>query len=191
MNLRVARPDGAFPKEMLLTDISGEHFLQVRDSTEEARRLRAAGRSSVFVLFLDAGRLGDLVQRHAAAADSRQILHSFVDAGVIGPANAVDFVISRADLVDKPHDSAEWRFIYSVVEDLRERFGGKVGDTRVWRVAARPSAGYDAAEGIDELFSAWCGEEHSARYALPLLYSESSDADFESRIPWPRLEQSK
>jgi hypothetical protein len=177
VHLSLSRQADRLRRELLLTDISGERFRQVRDSTEEAHRLQFAANASRVALFLDAGRLGSKPERQPAARDSRQILQSFIEAGVLTAETKLDLVISRADLASGPANGEEWKYIDSVVDDLCARFAPRLGAIAAWKVAARPAAGYDEAFGLVELFGAWVSPDLHRLAPIESLYEEQMARD--------------
>jgi hypothetical protein len=173
---------------LLLTDISGEIFRQVRDSTDEARRLSVASLASRFALLLDAGRLGDHERRHTVLRDNRQILQSFIDSGTLSRTIHVDLLLSKADLLGASQDTDQWQFAKEVVDSIINEFSSRLPNIRAWTTAARPPAGYDEAVGIDELFSAWSKIERTQVRPTEEIYNVTRGADgYGGRLPWPTV----
>lgn len=146
------------PQQLLLSDISGETFRQLRHSEEEVLRHPVLRRADHFVLLLDAARLADPTRRHEVKANGAMLLRSCLDAGVLGRHTYVEIVFSRWDLAEgRLAENATGDFIDGVERALRAQFVGRVGRMTFHRVASRPESGSQLPERyhMNELFHDW------------------------------------
>ena len=159
LHLLVRDPQrSAPPQQLLLSDISGETFRQLRHSEEEVLRHPVLCRADHFVLLLDAERLADPARRHEVKANGAMLLRSCLDAGALGPHTYVEVVFSRWDLAEaRLEENATRNFIDGVERALREQFAARVGRMTFHRVASRPRRDSQLPERyhVDELFRDW------------------------------------
>ena len=142
-------------QDLLFTDLSGEVFRLIRDSTAECQHLGMLKRADHFVLLLDGEKLASSASRHEAHNNGMALLRSCVDAGMVASHSFVDVVFSKYDLMEGAgRDTTS--FLTHIVETTRSRFGGRLGRLRFHKVAARPALGtVEPAFGVNGLLRAW------------------------------------
>lgn len=181
VHLRTTEPERSEFVDLVLTDISGELFQQIRDSTEEAKRLGVVSRFHTFALFLDAALLLDPSSRQATLRDNRQILQSFKSAQVLRTVSHVDLVLSKADLLLDAEEKHQ-QFVEDAIEELMRTIDTDSESIRSWKVAARPPAGYEAGFGVNELFKFWTREDRISVDALSEIYSDQEESELAFRV---------
>jgi hypothetical protein len=157
LHLRVREQNLKEPvQDILFTDLSGEVFKLIRDSTSECQRLGMLKRADHIVLMLDGKKIANSATRHEALNNGMALLRSCVDARMIGPQSFVDVVFSKYDLVKAGADGT-MAFLQFAKERITSRFEGGLGRLRFHNVAARPesASGIDFGFGIADLLSAW------------------------------------
>jgi double-GTPase-like protein len=161
LHLRLAATGGKekIRRDLLLSDISGETFKQIRDSSRAAMDLNALRRADHLCLVVDGAKLADTEQRHAARNDARSILRSILEAKMLSRGCKIEVVFSKWDLVELASDSAQ---IKSYVNETREALShlaaGNGRELQFYEVAARPETKLlPFAHGVPTLLRAWFG----------------------------------
>jgi len=157
---------------ILLSDISGERFHSLRDSTEAVRRMPALRRADYFTVVMDGGKLSDPAQRHLVRNDIRMLVRSVWESGILDAACRIDLVISKWDLVlTSPDAEGVQVAIQETKESLNTILRGSV-PLRVHEVAAYPrSRRLPFAHGLASLFSSWL--ERPPLPMRPVFYPSS------------------
>lgn len=155
---------------LLLSDISGELFRRVRDSSAAAKELSALRRADHLCLVIDGEKISTQEGRQIARNDSRSILRSIIEAGVLSPDCIIDIAFTKWDLVVEVLDSSASKetqeFIKttkSVLKAIAPQY-----ELRFHEVAARPyrNAKVPFAHGLPTLLRSWVGQERSERPAI-------------------------
>ena len=159
LHLRVRAKDlGKPPQDLLFSDLPGETFRLVKDSTEECKSLTLLRRADHFVLLLDANRLVRVEYRAETASDGESLLRSCLDAQMLGRFSLVNILFTKWDLVRaRAEESATEEYIASLKARMKSRFASRVGRLRFFRVAVRPVGGSELpfAYGLSNIFPAW------------------------------------
>lgn len=147
-------------RHVLFTDISGETFRdEVRNSASATQALEVLRRADHFVLLIDAAELANPARRQRAVADSRMVLESCVQEGMIGPRTHVEVAYARWDLVPVTETAEGGRlavFLARVVEPSLSVVEGRVASLTVAPMAARPTSGdLPLGYGVEKLLQAW------------------------------------
>ena len=179
-------------QDLLFTDLSGEVFKLIRDSTAECQQLGMLKRADHFVLLFDGKKLSERSTRHEAQNNGIALLRSCVDAGMVGSRSFVDVVFSKYDLIlAAGHDTIE--FLGTVRETIKGRLGLKLGRLRFHNIAARPESGpTEYAFGIPELLSSWTRESpyYKSDFSVSLpVPAGSSCFEHYLRVRFPKLSE--
>lgn len=146
---------------LLITDISGELFKQIRDSSESARGLMCLKRADHLCLALDGEKLVDAATRQVARNDCRSTLRSIVEAKVLPAACTIDVAITKWDVVVSAMQQDEALNLF--IEETRallSRTAVEQGSVRFFEVAARPtSKALPFAHGVPTLLRAWVRDD--------------------------------
>jgi hypothetical protein len=156
LRLRSPEPKNA-SQDMLLTDVSGEAFRLIRDSTEECRQFVILKRADHFAVAIDGGKLADPRQRQEVLHSALQIVRSCIDAEMLTTRSYINVLFTKYDLL-KPHleEAGVKEFLTHVVDEFRRRFENRVSRLRFFDVAARPSSGaLPKAYGLEALIRCW------------------------------------
>lgn len=157
LHLNVASEDLSTKLNLLFTDISGEAFVAMRDSTEECKKFTLAQRADHFVLFLDSKLLSDLVNRATAKIDGLGILRGLIEAGSIQKGTYIQIIFSRWDLLDERQNNQQHKgFIHSIKEEITSRFGNDF-EIEFFEICSRPKIGSPMpfGYGFDKIFPLW------------------------------------
>jgi len=176
------------PQDLLLTDLSGEAFKLIKDSTDECQKLGMLKRADHFVLLVDGRKLAARGARHEAQNNGMALLRSCVDAGMVGSNSFVDVVFSKYDLL-APVDRDTSEFLKHIVDTIKRRFERRLGRLRFHNVAARPKSGtIEYAFGIPDLLRSWTEDSpyFVSRLSLPVqLPLRASMFDSYLRVRFP------
>ena len=160
------------PIELLFTDLSGERFEMVKNSTEECLKLTILSRADHFVLFIDGALLIDLEQRQRAFMDGRSLLRSGLDANMLGKHTLVEIIFSKWDLIEPENKETEHSaFIIQIEELIKSEFADSFNNLSFFKVAARPNStdGYPFGYNLDKVFPLWVNQTPDRGIQLPSL----------------------
>jgi len=145
---------------LLLTDLSGEEFENVRNYTDACRELTIIARADHFVLLVDGKKLQDIALRQQARDETDTILRRLVETGMLGIRSRVDILFSKWDLIEQdPAGSRAKDFAATVETQLRERFAQYFAKMRFAPITARrPDGLAPPASGVEGLLPSWCRE---------------------------------
>ena len=159
LHLRLARTDGTSVPDLLLSDISGEIFDQVKDSTEDCKALTILLRADHLVLLIDGEKLSNPLTRYSAHTDARSLLRSIIEAKMLSSHCTVDIVFTKWDLIEFGDTSSDSKaYIRQIETQFTSLFRLHGASLRFCPVAARPSSNVlQFAHGIPRLLQAWLG----------------------------------
>lgn len=191
LHLRVRAADCAqTEQDVLFTDLSGEVFKLIRDSTAECQQFGMLKRADHLVLLIDGKKLANMAARHEALTNSISLLRSCVDAGMVGPRSFVDVAFSKYDVLATAGEQTS-EFLRFATETITSRFAAKVGRLRFYNIAARPeSEEIEFGFGIAGLLHSWV--EDSPYVIGPLAFpaelsSNASSFDRYLRVRLPQF----
>lgn len=157
-------------KDILFTDVSGEIYREIRNSTEECKSHNIFLRSDHFVLFLDGEKLCNRLKRDKAVNDAAILLRQCLDSNMLGPTSIVDVLFAKYDILKaegkrNPQTSEMLRRIQ--VDKFENEYGGRLGKISFHRIAARPDitlrSGLKEGHGLSSLFRSWVEEVPASR----------------------------
>lgn len=159
LHLSVAKQGSEETTDLIFTDISGELFNALKDSTQECEKFTLAERADQFVILFDAERLTTYKDRANAKTSGIGIIKSLIQAGTLKPHTRIQVVFSRWDLyLKKGKDENHDEFIELLKSDLREQFG-KSFKIEFYEVSARPKGNHlTFGHGLDKIFPLWVSE---------------------------------
>lgn len=171
LHLRVANARGQsnVPWNLLLSDVSGERFRHLRDSTTAVAQMGALRRADRLVLVIDGAKLVRPELRHSARTDARVLLRALMEANALSSSCRVDCVISKWDVVVSAEDQS---LVMAFVEETKAALLSAVGSALTmafFEVAARPESDQlPFAHGLPTLFRAWL--EGDGSESRPIVY---------------------
>lgn len=136
IHFRVRREDLSEPaRDVLITDISGEEYEDIRHSIDECRDFSLFRRADHIVLLVDGARIADSGQKHAAKVEAEQLLGFLHDAGHFHRSCCVHVLVGKCDLLV---DEAAKRFSGLLKDEILRGFQTKIANLSVGDIAARP-----------------------------------------------------
>jgi hypothetical protein len=150
---------------LLLSDISGELFKRIRDSSDAVNDVAALGRADHVCIVIDGEKLVSGEARQLARNDSRSILRSLIESGRLWRDCVIDLVITKWDVViealkeDGGAGAALRSYIDETARAVREVARGR--EMRIHEIAARPpvNAKVPFAHGLPTLLRSWMDHE--------------------------------
>ncbi len=142
-------------RDVLITDISGEEYEDIRHSMEECRAFPLFRRADHIVILVDGERIADSGQKHAAKVEVEQLMSFLHDAGHFEGRCKVHVLVAKCDLLT---DENAKRFANLLKADIVHRFKNKVANLSVGDVAARPTretAEFRLGHGLSSPFASW------------------------------------
>jgi Double-GTPase 2 len=151
---------------LLLSDVSGELFRRLRDSSEAAKEFSALRRADHLCIVIDGAKISSPEERHVASNDSRSMLRSIIESGNFAPNSVIDIVFTKWDIVVEAMQFSEREvrdFINATKSSLvaiSSRF-----EIRFHEIAARPSlnAKVPFAHGLPTLLRSWMSNARQLR----------------------------
>jgi hypothetical protein len=169
LHLRLVSSSGSLlgPQNLLLSDISGERFRALRDSTDAVKSMPMLRRADDLCIVIDGGKLADASQRHSARTDARMLLRSFIEGGALSANCNIEIVFSKWDLVlAEPAQESLMSFISDTKTALQETLRDVRAPIFV-EIAARPqNVRLPFAFGLPTLLRHWLKEPSVPRVKL-------------------------
>lgn len=141
---------------LLFTDISGEIFKELNNSTIESKNFELAKRADHFALFIDSDQLSDFVKRNVAKTRSIGILSSLIEANMLGVHTFIEVIFSRWDLLNsKTNIETHTKFVNSLKDEIIRKFSSTHCNIAFYNLASRPESMFPFGYGIAEIFCDW------------------------------------
>lgn len=167
-------------ENMLFTDVSGELFRTLRDSTPESKKFQLAMRADHFALFFDTHELSEMNLRYVAKNSGLGILKSLIDAAVLTPKTRIQIIFSKWDLFEKKSDKEiHTVFIQELHNEIQQQYGTAYNIT-FHQIASRPFKSHLLfGHGIGELFDIWISQSQMDFNALKSVQNEEEQDERE------------
>jgi hypothetical protein len=151
------RKKGEPIRDLILCDLSGEDFEQIKNTADVCKRHAVIRRADKFVLLVDGEKLASEDARQQAKSDPLSLLRMCLDCEMLGVTSTIDVLFTKWDVIEGHKDKDEIMTFASHVEDqIKSRFGNRVKEIRVTRVAAHPTpATLPIGHGLTDVFSSW------------------------------------
>jgi hypothetical protein len=169
LHLRLASPSAGLlgPQNLLLSDISGERFRSLRDSSDAVKAMPMLRRADHLSIVIDGEKLTNVGERHGARNDARTLLRSIIESGMLRSDCRIEFVFSKWDHVIS---NTEQEFVATFIGETKkalEEAAKTFGDPQFFEVAARPrSSRVPFAFGLPTLLRYWVQEPSIPRLKL-------------------------
>src|ERR1700722_16629262 len=181
LHLRLAFPSAGLlgPQNLLLSDISGERFKALRDSSDSVKAMPMLRRADHLCIVIDGEKLMDASERHSARSDARTLLRSLVESGMLRPDCRIEVVFAKWDVViTNTAQEALASFILDTRKALQET-AAKLANPQFFEIAARPrNSRVPFAFGLPTLLRYWLQEP-----SIPRLKLYMPEVDNETREP--------
>jgi hypothetical protein len=169
-------------QHILITDLSGEFFRMLSDSSALVEESHFLKRADHFVLLFDCEKLLDNQKKQEEKNSGISLLRSCIDEGVLGKHSFIDVVFAKWDLVE---NNAEKEQIISFIEkqiksNIEKRFEKKVGELHFFNVVAQPQnlVNLPIGYGMDQLFSSWIEKSLLFQNQPNIVFEKSSGREF-------------
>jgi hypothetical protein len=162
LHLSVQNPETNKRNDVLFSDVTGEIFREIRDSSDECRRHSILLRCDHFALLLDGEKLSNSLTRGKVISDGVQIIRRLLDTEILGRHSLVDILFTKLDIVAAAErkDKELKPYIEEMkVSKFQKPFGSRVSGLSIRDIAARPDpkndSGLDDGYGVDDLLRRW------------------------------------
>ena len=153
LHLRIRRPDGLL-RELLLADITGEHFERIREGTALLDELPWATRVDRFLIILDGTGYGAPGEQEIVMNRALRQIYALRHSRAVNVSARVAIALTKLDEL-----SQEERSRYSVAqESLLAEVRGVDDQATSLLIAARPADG-TPAQGLDSLIEWLCSDD--------------------------------
>jgi Double-GTPase 2 len=142
-------------RDILFTDISGELFMNIRDTKRDAEDFLIGKRADHFALFLDAAALSSTQLKMSARISGLNILKSLTESGTLTGLSRLQIVYSRWDLFPTTQVQMHREFIDKLTAEIGGLYG-EMFEISIHEIASRPSRkGLEFGYGLEDLFKVW------------------------------------
>lgn len=145
-------------KDLLIANISGEKFKEIRDSKEESRKFSLINRADHFTLFFDCGLLTDLKKRQEAKASSLMLLRRFLENEQLNINTNVEIVFSKWDLILIRKDKDRHiDFVKEIENDIFNKYNERIKKLIFFKIASRPKIESELnwGYGLNDILIEW------------------------------------
>lgn len=155
LHLDLFKNDTKVKHSFLFTDLNGERFNDIKDSSEECKKFSILKRCDSISILFDGEKLAHPKTRYKTKVDGVTLLRNCLDSDMLSNNSYVDIVISKYDLI-KNNSDAEM-FITEMYSDIEDKFSKRLGKLSIMKICARSKntevipTGY----GIDKLLDTW------------------------------------
>jgi hypothetical protein len=161
LHLRLASATGGLrtPQSVLLSDISGERFRRLRDSTKAVQEMPMLRRADDLCIVIDGEKLADPTRRHSARNDARMLLRSLIEGRALSASCRIEVVFSKWDLLLAGAGQEPLVSLISETKKTLQETAKNVGTLQFFEIAARPTnSSLPFAFGLPTLLRYWLKE---------------------------------
>lgn len=162
---------GASSTNLLFTDVSGELFRMIKDSSEECKKMAVLTRADHIAILLDGAQLADKKFRQKALQDCKGLLRSILEGGMIGKDTFVEIIYSKWDLIQPKKTRTEHTdFVDASTDALKREFQTAVRKLQFFPIASRAQneVKYPLGYKISGLFRSWAHDNYLASSEIPV-----------------------
>jgi hypothetical protein len=160
---------------VILTDISGETFNTLRNSSEACKKFTIAKRADHFALFVDCESLLDPLKRHRAKSASLGVLRSLIDTKMLSDLCNIQIIFSKWDLLYKRIDGDTGLVQFLELLQLEFRKLLENFNLTFHHVASRPATEeLPYGFGLDTLIQVWTKHSQFIESNGPTSFCEIS-----------------
>jgi hypothetical protein len=161
-HMRLRKDDLKTPiKNVLIADMSGEHYSAALDSGAELRALTIIRRADHFVHLIDGGKLVSRDSRALIESTSMMLMRRCFQEQMFDTDAKVDILLTKWDIaIAHGGEEAANAVLGEQREAFNATFGNRLGRIRIMPIAARPShkSPLAPAYGLSDLFRSWVDE---------------------------------
>lgn len=121
LHLQLNNGDHSKRTNILITDLSGERFRIIKDSSDECKKFDLLKRCDSFTMLIDGEKLLGLDTRHQCKYDNLRLLRNCVDSQMLGKDSNVLILFSKWDLIDQSQEDAK-EFVNSIKKEIEEKY---------------------------------------------------------------------
>lgn len=158
LHLKVKAQECKAMTELLISDLAGELFEDLRSSTDACRRFPALRRADCFVCVVDGEALVDSQRCHRVTVQARDFVRSVLDASVLPDGGGVQLLLTKWDVVTASADKAKANSMWDdLVEQVKGHCTARAVPFSAVKTSARPKLSVDvsAAFGMAGMVQTW------------------------------------
>jgi hypothetical protein len=157
LHLRMRRPAGD-RKELLLADVTGEHFERVREGAQLRQEFDWIDRVDRFLVVLDGQCVATPGEREVAITRTRRLLYALQPSGVVASSARVALGLVKSDALS----DEDWTDYGDVEDNLLRDVRSVDPEAPAFRTAARPQDS-GPPRGLDDVFEWLCEDDRSSK----------------------------
>jgi hypothetical protein len=179
LRLRSASSSPAGRQSILFSDISGERFRVLRDSSEAVKAMKPLRRANHLSVALDGSKLADPMLRQTARNDARSLLRSISEARILSSDCRLEVIFTKWDLVLVSPDQEKIKEFVNDTCSMLSNFRDTFSAISFHHVAARPETkSLPFAHGVANLLRDWLSQPNILPRALYLTKPENNPREF-------------
>lgn len=188
LHLRVRMQDMSKPyQNLLFSDVSGEAFRMVRNSSDECERMEIFRRADHFVLLMDGEKLSKEEHRQEVFLSGDGLLRRCFENNMLRKNSFVDVLFTKYDLLQESKNIEQEKYLNYIKNKLKERFKKNNARYQFQYVAARPkhNGNLYPTFGLSDIFPSWV-EKTSICEREPTVLQTEPKTEME-RFLWKQL----
>lgn len=158
------------PQELLLTDLSGEEYEDLRKFDDVLPNVEIVERADHFCLLVDGDRIADLAERHQTIDEGITILRVLSENQLLGISTHVHVVFSKWEVISSGSGSVTALACVEQAEaTISGQFDGVFASLQFHKIIARAPDGSRApATNVDHLLTQWLANRRKLASGPPL-----------------------
>ena len=161
--MRVSRADGRLV-ELLIGDITGEHFTRIREGTPLDDELVWNNRVDRYAVIVDGHAYASLQSREVAVTRTKRLIHALRSSGQVARTSRIAIALTKEDALAE-QDLEDYRETEQVLLTLARDVDPQASTLRI---AARPTD-HSPSRGLGDLVTWLCLDDRveNTTYATP------------------------
>ena len=153
-------------RDLVFADVTGEMYMEAKDSAEACRQLTILGRANCIWLLMDGAALANVKTRQACLQETRRLLRRLLEEEMIGVDTALELVYSKWDEVEASHTEDLSLAIQNFDEQLQQTVAPQLLSLRIHRTAASPkkNPNLGVGWGVESLIDACTGRPRAPNF---------------------------
>jgi hypothetical protein len=174
-------------QNILLLDISGEDYREARVSREACLKLQKLKRADHLAMLIDGEKILDVMQRHEAVRNSKQLLQRILDTNMLPARPNIYILVTKYDKIKPVESELTVRdFLQNVEQSFQDTFASKVGSFQFCKIASRPKSPspLELGYGFDIFFPQWVEDTPfiASVASIPATYEVSPIREFDKYL---------
>lgn len=172
LHLKLVAPDSSIigPVNLLISDVSGERFRDLQDSSSSVINMAALRRANNISLVIDGQKIVNNGERHAAKSEARMLIRAIIEQSVLSADCRIDVIFSKWDLIADSEIESQCKQFIDSIKDMITTIVANKFVLQFTEIAARPeNTRLHFAFGLPTLLRSWLGQFN--QLSEPQLFS--------------------